>query len=325
MAFPSQAKLSAIVQLATLNRKGLVADCLFPQVKTDCKFSYIDWENERNGNLLYNDILGCKDDVKEVDPTAFTLKTASLQDYGLSQALSECCLTSCGNDAQYNQQVAAGKTRQLLNKLLIAREKRAIDLALLTSAYTDNTTLKPQDSSAVIDGGKFNLDSDDAENSAFKLLQYFQAINEKSKVGKRNTMVTDLATLNMLLRHPDFIGSGCVVEPQTTPAKVASLLGLSKICIADADYNNGTEATPVHTKLWTPGQILFTNSYEFVTSEDQQLAFGLSAYNRGFQQYNWIDPKKGPQEGLLMQKQTHDFTEVVLSRKAATLVNVFVD
>lgn len=320
-AFPSRAKLSGITQMTNLNRSGLVADCIFPQVKTDCKFSYINWEKALDAASITDSSVTCKSDVHQVDEIPYELVEAALKDEALSQVLTECCVSICGEDK--TAFIEAGKTKQLINKLLVAREKKAIDLALLQSAYTNGGSATPGTYSGGTDGVRFQLTNANLIDPNFGLLRYLMGINENRVVsGQRNVMVTDLATLNKILAHPNFIGSGCIVDPMTTSDKVAALLGLSKICIADATYNNGTEAVPAYSKLWTAGRILFTTSYDFVTSQDETLAFGISAYNRGFKQYTWLDEKKGPEAGVIMQKVSHDFTPVVLSRKAATVIEV---
>lgn len=323
MAFPSRPKLSAITQMATLKRSGLVADCIFPPIKTDCKFSYIDWESELVGLKETDDHVGCKTDVHEVDSEPFTLVDASLKDHGLSQVLDECCISVCGDEASYKAKIEAGKTRQLTNKLLVAREKRAISLATSAAKYTDNTSKVPSASDAVVDGGLFKLSKTNFDSANYALLRYLLGIQENVKIsGQRNVMVTDRAVLNGLLSHPNFIGAGCVVDPLTTIDKVAALLGLDKICVADASYNDGLGVSPTMSKFWPANTILFTTSHELVTPQDETMSFGISAYNRGFQQYTWLEEKKGPKEGALMQKISHDYTEIVLSYKAATLVTL---
>ena len=146
-------------------------------------------------------------------------------------------------------------------------------------------------------------------NVAFRSHSYMPAGAIKQRFLMRNCIVkTDL--------------TNDVVDPMTTAAKVASLLGLSKICIADANYNDGLGDTVTLKKLWPAGTMLFTSSYEFVTSDDEQFAFGITAYTQPIQQFTWIDEKKGKGAGATMQKIGHDMTEVVLSYKAATLVKI---
>lgn len=321
-AYPSRPALSAIVQQATLNRKGLVADCIFPMVKTACKFSYIDWSDELLGLKVADDSVTCKSDVHEINAIPYKLIDKSLASHALSQVLDECCVTVCGDD-QFQNKIEQGKTRQLLNKLLIGREKRAIDLALLSSAYTAQTTELPAVTAAGTDGKSYTLTNANFVNPNYALRSYFAGVQSNLKrSGQRNVMVTDLATLNGILGHPSFIGAGCVVDPITTPEKAAAILGVQKICIADASYNDGLGATPTMTKLWPAGVILFVTSYELVTPLDETLSFGITAYDQGLKQYTWIDEKKGPGQGVLMQKQSHDFTEIVLSYAAATKITV---
>lgn len=320
--FPSKAKMSAIVQAASLKRSGLVADCIFPQVKTPCRFDYIDWTNQVNMKIV-DDAVGCKTDVKEVDPEAFVYATGKVEDHALQQAMGDCCVTACGDDAALAAKREQGKTIQLMNRLLIAREKRAIALALDESKYTDNTTKKPGEAGAVNEGGLYKLANTDFINANYALLKYFQPIQTNNFVtGRRTKAVMSQNTLNNFLSHPNFLGAGCIVDTVTTKDKVASLLGVEEICVADAGYNNGVGQTVSLQGFWPDNYILFTASYEMLTSDEQQVAFGISAYDKGFRVNNYIKEEKGPDSGVVMQKIAHDFTELVLSYKAATLVKL---
>lgn len=321
MSYESRPELSAITQQVSLNREGLVADAIFPKVQTGCKFSYIDWTKELAGLKSIQDFVSCKTDANEVDGEGFDLIDASTKDHALMQVLDECCVVVCGKP-QIKDQIEQGKTRQLANKLLIAREERAIKLATDETKYTDNTTKKPYDNGAVIDGGLFKETRANFFASNFALLKYLNGINDYANFGKRNVMVTDRATLNEILTHPNFLGAGCIVDVKTTVDKVASLLGLDRIVVADANYNDGIGNTVALKKLWPANTILFTSSYEFVSSNDQQFAFGISGYSQEFETFTWIDEKKGKGAGARMQKIGHDLTEVVLSYKAATLIKL---
>lgn len=317
--FPTTPKLIALTQLATLNRSGLVADCIFKPVKTPCAFKIVDWSNEQNGLQFVDDYVSCKTDAKEVDADAYSYLDASLKDHALSQVLDECCVVDCEDQAATQARIQMGKTRQLINKLLINREREAIALATDLTKYTDNSSNAPSHTSAVVDGGRFALSLANFNDPTFALLKWFQPIQSKALV-KRNIAVMSQATLDGFLSHPNFLGAGCIVDPLTTPDKVAALLGVEKICIADANYNNGIGSAVNMAKFWPEGYILFTSSYDLVTSDESQLTFGITAYDQGFNQFTWIDPHKGKGQGATMQKVGHDLTPIVLSYKAATLV-----
>ena len=321
MAFESRPELSAIVQQITLNREGLVADAIFPKVETGCKFSYIDWTEELKGLKSISDHVSCKTDAHEVDGEGYKLVDASTRDHALMQVLDECCVTVCGKP-NINAQIEQGKTRQLSNKLLISREERAIKLATDDVHYINNNSKKPGDATAVIDGGRFTMTRTAFFDAANDIRAYFDAINDYAMYGKRNVMIADRATINQILTHPSMLGKGCIVDPKTTLDAVASLIGLDRIIVADAPYNDGIGNQVSIKKLWPTGKILFTSSYDFVTSNDQQFAFGITAMSQDLTQTSWIDPKKGKGEGARMQKIGHDLTETVLSYKAATLVNL---
>lgn len=320
--FPSRAKLSAIVLQASLKRSGLVADCIFPQVKTPCMFEYIDWSNQLNVQVV-NDAVGCKTDVHEVDPEAWTLTAAKVQDHALQQAMGDCCVTVCGDDAAYAAKKEAGKTIGLMNRLLISREKRAIALATNEAAYTSNLALKPGDVGAVNEGGLYNLALTSYQNPTFSLLKYLQPIQTNNYLsGRRTVAVMSQNRLNDLLSHPNFLGAGCMVGAMTTADAVASLLGVNKICIADAGYNNGVGGAVSLQGLWPDNYIWFGSSYALTTPDEAQVTFGISAYDKGFRVNSYMKEEKGPDGGVEMQKMAHDLTEVVLSYKAATLVKL---
>lgn len=321
MSYESRPELSAIVQQVSLNREGLVADAIFPKVETGCKFSYIDWTKELKGLKSINDHVSCKTDANEVDGEGFDIIDHSTRDHALMQVLDECCVVVCGKP-QIKEEIEEGKTRQLTNKLLIGREERAISLATSDKYYTNNNALAPYDEGAVVDGGRFSIARTAFFDKDFDAKKYLEAINDYANFGKRNVMVADRATINQLLSHPSFLGKGCIVDPKTSVDALASLLGLDRIVVADAPYNDGIGNQVALKKLWPTGKILFTSSYEFITSNDQQFAFGISGYSQEMEQNTWIDPKKGKGAGARMQKIGHDLTEVVLSYKAATLINL---
>lgn len=321
MAYPVRPKLSAITQQMTLNTAGLVADAIFPKVQTDCKFAVVDWTAELKDMKAIDDHVTCKSDVNEIDTGALELLNFGTKDHALSQVLDECCVSICGDDG-IKAKIEAQKTRSLTNKLLIGREARAIALATDSSKYVDNTTKTPSDDGAVIDGGLFKLDKSDFNDPNFELARYMMGVNEYAQFGRRNILVSDLATINGLLTHPRFIGSGCAIDPMTNTAKVASILGVSKVVIADAAYNDGIGENISMKKFWPKDTILMVSSSEFITSQDPQFAFGLTAYTQPIQQHTWIDEEKGKGAGALMQKIGHDMTEIVLSYKAATLIKL---
>lgn len=324
--FPSKPKLSAIVQQASLKRSGLVADCIFPPLKTPCRFDYIDWTSSQNIKVV-DDAVGCKTDVKEVDPEAWVLKTGKVEDHALQQSMGDCCVTVCGDDAAYAAKKEAGKTVQLMNRLLINRERAAIALATTESLYTANGTsgspVVPGAPTAVNEGGLYYLTKANLADPNFALLKWFLPIQTNNFMsGVRNKAVMTQATLNAFLSHPNFIGAGCMIDPMTTKQKVAALLGVTEICIADAGFNNGVGAAVSMQALWPADYILFTSSYELQTTEEAQVSFGISAYDKGFQINHYLKEEKGPGAGVEMQKMAHDFTPIVLSIKAATLVKL---
>lgn len=321
MSFESRPELSAVTQQISLNREGLVADVIFPEVNTGCKFSYVNWENGLKDIRPTDDNVSCKTDAKEVDIGAYGLVDASTNDRALIQVLDECCVTVCGKP-QIKQEIEVTKTRELANKLLVGREERAIALATDESKYEDNASLTPNDDGAVVDGGLFTISRSSFFDEDFNAREYLNGINDNAAFGMRNIMVTDRATMNALLTHRSFLGYGCQVDPKTSAESLASLLGLDRVVIADAKYDDGIGAQTNIKKLWPKGYIFFASSQDFVTSNDQKFAFGITAFSQRLESFTWIDEKKGKGEGARIQKIGHDLTEVVLSYKAATLVKL---
>lgn len=323
--FPSRAKLAAIIQQASLKRTGLVADCIFPPVQTPCMFEYIDWSSGANIKAV-DDAVGCKTDVKEIDPDAFVLTPGKVADHSLVQSMGDCCVTACGDDAAFAARKEQGKTIQLMNRLLINREKRAVTLATTEANYTPNgnsgAPVAPA-AGTVNEGGLYFLEKTDFADPNFALLKWFQPIQTNNFItGRRTKAVMSQSTLNGFLSHPNFLGAGCIVNPLTTAPQVAALLGVDEICVADAGYNNGVGATVSMTSFWPNDYILFTASYDLISPDEQQVSFGISAYTKGFRVHNYLNEAKGPDAGVEMQKMSHDYTELVLSYKAATLVKL---
>lgn len=319
--FPSNAILSSIVQEVALKRSGLVADCIFPQVKVPaCEFSVIDWEKSLEALKPVDSSVTCKSDVKQVDAEPFELKQHKIKEHSLSQSLDECCVQICGENV-YPINIVGAKTTQLTNRHLINREIETVQIATDVSKYTDRAGNQPEATNS--EGAKYDLALASIFDANFDLLRYFQGIQQDNYItGNRNTMVISQKVLNGMLRHPTFRDIGCIGPQMTTLDGIASLLGLAKVCVADSAYNTGLAASVAMTPFWNPNLILFTASYELLTSTDAVRSFGVSANMKGFRQYTNVDWSKGPDSGVTMQKISHDFTPIVLDYKAATLVNL---
>lgn len=318
----SDGKLTAIIQEASLNRSGLVSDALFPLVQTPCMFKYIDWTGAATIEAV-DDAVGCNTDVHEIDPELFDYKNGSVEDHALQQPMTDCCLESCDNNFDIASKLAEGKTEQLMNRLLINKEKRAIALALDLTKYTDNDALAPGAVGAVNEGGRYNLTKANLADPNFALLKYFQPIQTNNFItGKRTVAIMSQNTLDKFTSHPNFLGAGCIVDAVTTKEKVASLLGVREIVVADAGFNNGYGSNVQMQTFWPDDKILFVASHKFLTSQDTKVAFGIGAYNKGWRVNHYVKAEKGPDSGVEMQKQAHDETPIVLTYKAATLINL---
>lgn len=320
MAYDSNPTLSAITQEISLNRSGLVADAIFPQVQTESNFSYLDWTKEiKNLKANVDDSVSCKTKAKRIDEGELELKSGVTSGHALTEILEVCNFNVCGRPDLINE-VHRRKTANLANKLLLGREQRAISLATDASKYTDNSTNKPFDANAVIDGGKFAIAANTFFGSSYDARKYLSGVNDFAVYGRKNIAVMDRATLNALISHPSFIGIGLQPFARTTEEQLAALLNVEKIVVADGVYNDGIGNTLNLKKVWPANTILFTTSREFITSTDSEFSFGISAYTQLLTPTQWFDENYGISKGANFIKIGHDLTETVLSYKAATLV-----
>lgn len=301
-----------------------VADCILPPVTVDdCKFKWIDWSTTANNDGMFdnlkeaNDLAGCYSTPTAIDPSTYEFKFAELKKYALSIDLKECCgPRECGEPLF---DVDEKKTMELVNRLLLGREKRAIDLAFNETYYTDQTASNPDSVSS--EGALFQLDLSDPNTDALKFFQNIQEDNLET--GARNVMVLRRKVLNAMLRHPSLKDGGCSTPLLADLDQLASIFGVQKICIADAIENTAAAGSAFQLANLVGDAIFFSKSLEFPTTESSMRAFGFSANQSGFNQRIWFDDNRGPEGGNRLNAW-HDFTEVVAERKAATLVRVTV-
>lgn len=316
--------VTAIIQYGALNREGLIADVLFPPVESECKFSIIDW-NLVTGLTGTDDVLSCHGDVKEINTEGFELLHFATKDRGNAVPLTECCIAACGK-IDIKEKIENSKMVNVMDNLLINREKRAVTLATDESKYTDNTTKKPGDTGAVNEGGLYKLALADLKDQTKDMLKYFQPIQAKNFLtGVRNIAVMTQSVADLFISHKSFIGHGCAVAPETSLAQVASLLKVEKIVIADAGFNNAVAPGTVNVQgIWPENYILFAASHKLSYTAENKPTFGLSPYTENMSTNYWVDPKKGKGKGVVFGKITHDITEQVATYKAATLVKLTV-
>lgn len=312
-------KVTAIINQGALNRTGLVADAIFPPVKTACKFSIVDW-NKAKGLKEIDDLLNCKTDVHEVDSTAYELLNYSTQGRGLSTVLTECCVGLC-DDGSIADIIENSKMVELFDKLLVNHERRAVALATTTSYFTDNSTKVPGESGAVNEGGYYHIAASTALATNYNLLGYLQPIQSNNYLtGVRNVAVMTRSMLNKIQQNSSFIGASLGIA-QASEASIAASLGVSKIVIADAGFNNAVAEGAVSLQgIFPENTILFVANNPLQYSEQGKPTFGLSAYTQNFMTTFFLDPRKGLGQGQVSGKLAHDLTPIVVTYKAATLV-----
>lgn len=321
--YPHEESLIDIVQGA--GQTGTyIADCILPPVSVpDCKFKWIDWSTTDNNDGMFDnlkeadDLAGCYSTPKAIDPSTYEFKMAELKKYSLSIDLKECCgPRECGQNLF---DVDAKKTEELVSRLLLAREKRVLDLAFNEAYYTDLTASTPDVDTA--EGSLFALDLSNTATDAFKFLQNVQEDNLET--GERNVMVTTRKVLNAMLRHPSLKDGGCAIPLQADLNQLSAIFGVQRICIVDAIENTAAVGAPYSLSRLVGDAIFFSKSFEFATTESMNRSFGFSANQQGFNQRTYFDDNMGPEGGFRLVAH-HDFTEVVAERKASTLIRVTV-
>lgn len=329
-----------IIQEAGLNRGGMVAECLYPDVETGCKFEWIDWKSTENkdGRLdnlrLVNDTVGCYSEPKGIDPSSFEYKQGKVADHGLSMPLKECCASACTPDGKLPFKIDAAKSEELVDLLLLGREIRAIQKATKVADYTNLATLQALPGNGSLTNiGMMEKFSEGAYvdfagtlflpgTDAFSILRSVQLNNFET--GARNKAIMSKATAYKLMEHPSFKDGGCVVGVLTPMARLADLLEVSEICIAETSYNTASPGADFNlARIWDlNGEfIMFVRSFGLATPDSMKRVYGFSAYEKGFRNRTYFDDKMGV-DGGDVQVVGHDFTETLADIKCATLVKI---
>ena len=316
--YPNTARLTTIVQEAGLKRSGLVASCIFPEVEVpSCNFEWIDWKKDYENLKLTDDTIGCYSQPHRVDPGSFEYIQGKTKEHALDMVLKECCVSACTPDGRLPFNIDAKKTQQLVDKILLNRELSAIAKATDESAYDAGSSPLTEAS----DGKMFTLARTDIFDEDYDILGLFQAIQDNAAFGARNTMTLDRATLNAMLRHPKFKPGGCAIPVMAAESEVAALLGLDKVCVADARYNSALPGAATNlTKIWG-SYILLTRSFDVVTPDEATRTFGFSAYTKDLTNRVYFDDKIGS-DGGNVQVVSHDLTEIIADIQAATLIKL---
>ncbi len=316
--YPNRARLLDVIQDAGLKRSGLVASCIFPEVQVPSEqFEWIDWEEEYEDLKPIDDSIGCTSQPHRIDASPFVYKQGKTKEHALDIVLKNCNVSACTPTGELPFNIDAKKTQQLVDKLLLNREIAAVAKATNEASYTAGSAPLTEDS----DGKLFTLARATIFAPGYDLLGLFQAFQHNAEYGERNTLVLDLATWYAMLRHPTFKMGGCAIPPMAAKEEVAGLIGVSKICIADASYNTAAPGSAVSLNKFWGNYILMTRSFGMVTPDEATRGFGFSAYTKDLTQRIYFDDKVGS-DGSNIQVVSHDFTEIVADIKAATLLKL---
>ena len=320
--YPNTARLTDIVQEAGLKRPGLVASCIFPEVKVpSCNFEWIDWKKDYENLKPVDDTASCTSQPHRVDPGTFEYIQGKTHLHALDMVLKECCASACTPDGNLPFNIDAKKTQQLVDKMLLNRELAAVKKATNESQYAAGNNTNLINGTEASDGKIYSFARATIFADAYDLLGLFQAIQNGAAFGAHNTMVLDRVVLTAMLRHPKFKPGGCAIPVMAAESEVAALLGLSKVCVADTRYNTGLPGAPIAlNKIWGP-YIWLGKSYGLVTPNEATRTFGFSAYTKDLKNRVYFDDKIGD-DGANVQVVSHDLTEIVADVQAATLIKL---
>lgn len=320
--YPNKARLTDIVQEAGLKRKGLVASCLFPEVKVPaCSFEWIDWKKDYENLKPVDDTASCTSKPHRVDPGSFEYKQGKTKLHALDMVLKECCVSACTTDGNLPFNIDAKKTEQLVDKMLLNRELAAVGKATTESLYSAGNNANLIAGTEAADGKIYTFVRATIFADAYDLLGLFQAIQNGAAFGAHNTMVIDRVTLTAMLRHPKFKPGGCAIPVMAAESEIAALLGLDKVCIADTRYNQALPGAPIALNRIWGNYIWLGKSYGLVTPDEATRTFGFSAFTKDLTNRIYFDDTIGD-DGGNVQVVSHDLTEVIADIQAATLIKL---
>jgi hypothetical protein len=282
--YPTDPKLTALVQEWGNASTGFVHQCLFPEVNAlGCKFKWIDWKNTLNQKIVDTRVGACSN-VHEIKPSSFEWKYGETEDEALDMPVCYECNTFCG---ELPFDLEAMKAKELYDRIILGREKQAIDLAFDQTAYAAATNQDPGNVANIEAGGmKFDLNALHAggvNNTTASIMKYFQDVQIKRRF-KANVAVMNLAVYYALKRHPNFLGKNNCCDPLVGDQELAALLGVQRICIGDAYYDQAAAGLPVSESKFLGSSILLVHNSLMgmgaTTTETPKRIFGFAAVEK---------------------------------------------
>jgi len=161
-----------------------------------------------------------------------TKATYATEDYALHALVTDRERNNASTPFDENVSTTEG----LIDLLMLDREKRVADMVTSTANITQNTTLTGT-----------NQWSDYSNSNPFSNLK----TGRDACFFKPNTAVMSKEVWSVLEIHPDIVERVKYVGGDVTPERVASLLGIGKLIIADAQYNSAVDGQSVsYGSVW---------------------------------------------------------------------------
>ena len=287
---------------SVLRRESFVHSCLSPEVNTngDCKLKIIDFrktfdeagaETHRSpvdALQASDNTMTCYSNVKEVEAPSFHYSLLEVKWHANKINMTDCCLSSCGI-SNYENLVRDLKLDTLVNKYLVNKELAQVD-AIATAPWVAATEADFMACTAGIalpsNGKKITMTTSFCDRT-FEVDKFIENVHAGNLYGRYNVAVISRKAYQALKRNDYMRGiGGCVVPPQATEDNIKAILGVDKICIADAAYNAGgvfgSSALGLD-KFWNEGWILLAMQSNVTSSED---ARNLGNFSVNYQKYS---------------------------------------
>lgn len=341
--------LGALAKAYVLKKSGLVYERIFSPVNTNgaCDVAGFDFtvSVDTNGDETHrsmvdalqknNDVPAtCYSEADEVDAPNWAKRLFHAEEYREKILLTECCAHMCGvSDADYMSMIENSKLSTLLNRYLISREIKGIDLITGGGVGAWNAGWEDGDLAVLMDctdmsespeGKAYDLTGQDiCDPEAFDLLTLSENVQAKRlEVGAANYVAMNKLALNAFKRNDSFKGKGCVLDPRTPLDSLKAQMGVQEIYIADAIYNTAAFGMPrVMAPIWGAGFVLFYQRMDGLQSMTQpelmaNFAVDLKIFNEYFRTFR--EDEKG-RDGVEWLQFNYSYTPAISNIKAGTL------
>ena len=254
--------------------EGLAQDCILTRVTTcSPKFGYRVFNSE-NAFKTYNDQVGCYSQVHEIECDTSSLVYDRVKTYALEKRICHDDLQEqqCFTDPLRRIDLESRALNSILNSLRLKKEIRIWQDATNPANFTTGNLTSWSGRELDAPGS--------TTNPLFEIRDIIAGMPSGSRP---NWAVIPRAVQEKLIRHPAFFGEGCcnVLNPLDV---VTSMLGLTGICVADAQADFSAIGLPADVQNIFPNSILlYRRNDSFTDTECPAGTFAFEAVYRPFQ------------------------------------------